>query len=168
MSLEIHTERLRLLLYTQQICNEVLSGSTTSLLALGIHPADGWPDWDTMDTLPRILSNLQKVPSPTGFESWMIIHKDSSTLIGDIGFKGLPNKQGEIDLGYGIISQQTGKGYAKEAATGLIKWALQQPGVTAITASCASGNHASQRILTYLNLSKVIEDQEMMYWRLDK
>ncbi|WP_432708670.1 GNAT family N-acetyltransferase [Pedobacter sp.] len=168
MSLQIETDRLKLLPFTIQICEEVLSCSTSSLVDLGITPGYGWPDLDSLDTIPRILNNLNKVKSPSGFESWMVLNKSTNTLIGDIGFKGLPNKHGEIDLGYGIINSETQKGYAKEAALGLIRWAFKQPGINTITASCSKENLASQRILTFLNFEKSGEDQEMIYWKLTK
>ena len=168
MSLQIETDRLKLLPFTIQICEEVLSCSTSSLVDLGITPGYGWPDLDSLDTIPRILNNLNKVKSPSGFESWMVLNKSTNTLIGDIGFKGLPNEHGEIDLGYGIINSETQKGYAKEAALGLIRWAFKQPGINTITASCSKENLASQRILTFLNFEKSGEDQEMIYWKLTK
>lgn len=168
MSLQIETNRLKLLPFTIQICEEVLSCSTSFLADLGITPGYGWPDLETLDTLPRILNNLNKVKSPSGFESWMVLNKSTNTLIGDIGFKGLPNEHGEIDVGYGIIKHETQKGYAKEAALGLIEWAFKQTGTKTITASCSKENLASQQILTFLNFNRVGEDQEMFYWKLMK
>jgi len=165
MLLEIQTERLKLLPFTKQICEQVLANSTSSLASLGIIPGDGWPDFETMDTLPRILNNLSKVASPTGFESWMVIHKNTHLLIGDIGFKGLPNEYGEIDLGYGIILSERQKGYAKEAASGLMEWAFKQPGIKAITANCAKDNLASQKTLVALRFNKVEAHDEMIYWK---
>ena len=50
--------------------------------------------------------------SPTGFESWMIIKKDTLEIIGDLGFKGFNHQKGSIDLGYGIIKEERQKGYA--------------------------------------------------------
>jgi ribosomal-protein-alanine N-acetyltransferase len=96
----------------------------------------------------------------------MVLHDSTNILIGDIGFKGLPNEHGEIDLGYGIVQSETQNGYAKEAASGLIEWAFKQAGVKTITANCSKDNFASQKILTFLNFSKVEEDHEMIYWKL--
>ncbi|PYF74086.1 GNAT family N-acetyltransferase [Pedobacter nutrimenti] len=166
MLLQIQTDRLKLLPFTIQICEEVLSSSTSCLTDLGISPAKDWPDLETLDTLPRILKNLNKVQSPSGFESWMVIHKSTNILIGDIGFKGSPNEYGEIDLGYGIVQSETQKGYAKEAALGLIEWAFKQAGIKAITANCSKENFTSQKILTFLNFTKIEEHQEMLYWKL--
>ncbi|HAU52270.1 GNAT family N-acetyltransferase [Sphingobacterium multivorum] len=58
------------------------------------------------------------------------------------------------------------KGYAKEAALGLIEWAFKQAGVKAITANCSEENFASQKILTFLNFNVVKEYEGMIYWKL--
>lgn len=166
MILQIQTKRLRLLPFTKQICEETLSCSTACLRDLNITAAVGWPDLETLDTLPRIINNLNKVQSPSGFESWMVLHKSTNILIGDIGFKGAPGEQGEIDLGYGIVKSETKNGYAKEAASGLIEWAFRQDGVKTITANCSKENFASQKILAFLAFTKVEEDNEMIYWKL--
>ncbi|GAA4307765.1 GNAT family N-acetyltransferase [Nibribacter koreensis] len=118
-SLEIVTSRLCLLPFTQEICQQVLAGEYTALEHTGITPAPGWPDEETLDTLPKILKNLAKVPAPTGFESWMVLKKENMTLIGDASFKGVPNPNGEVDLGYGIIAAEQQKGYGLEVAQAL-------------------------------------------------
>jgi ribosomal-protein-alanine N-acetyltransferase len=166
MMLQIETKRLRLLPFTIKICEETLSGLTSALTGLDITPAIGWPDLETLDTLPRILINLNKVQSPSGFESWMVLDKSTNTLVGDIGFKGIPNERDEIDLGYGIVKSETQKGYAKEAALGLIEWAFKQTEVKAITANCSKDNLASQNILAFLNFKKLREHHAMIYWKL--
>lgn len=133
---------------------------------MGIKPCKGWPDLETLDTLPRILNNLDKVAEPSGFESWMIIETSTNLIIGDIGFKGLPDKNGEIDLGYGIIASERMKGFALEAAAGILKWAFLQKTVKAITANCQVANLGSQKILSLLRFSVVKQEGEMIYWRL--
>lgn len=168
MLLEIETNRLRLIPFTKEICEAALRSSNAVLVERGIAPGYGWPDEETLDTLPRILKNLNKVESPSGFESWMVLQKHNNMLIGDIGFKGLPNSDGELDLGYGIIANEQKKGFAKEAASALLDWAFRQAGVKVITASCFINNLGSQNILRYLNFEKEAEDAKMLHWRLEK
>jgi ribosomal-protein-alanine N-acetyltransferase len=55
-------------------------------------------DIDVLETLPRIINNLTKVGYPTGFESWMIIKKDTKEIIGDLGFKGFNDKDENVDI----------------------------------------------------------------------
>ena len=72
--------------------------------------------------------------------------EQSDTVMGDLCFKGPPEK-GEVEIGYGISEEYSGRGYATEAVAALTAWALCQPGVSAVTAETAPDNAASQRVL---------------------
>ncbi len=79
------------------------------------------------------------------YAMWMIEKKDG-THIGDLCFKGLePN--GTAEIGYGILEEYQGQGYATEAVRGALNWAFDHPGVTAIEAETEPENKASQRVL---------------------
>jgi len=69
---------LTLVPFTKIICRETLNNSTLTLTSLGIKPCIGWPDLETLDAIPRIINNLNKVKEPSGFESWMIIERDTN------------------------------------------------------------------------------------------
>lgn len=90
MELKIQTSRLTILPFTIDICEESVSNTFDTIKSMGICPGNGWPDAETIDTLPKIIKNLNKVSQPSGFESWMIIDTSTNLLIGDIGFKGIP------------------------------------------------------------------------------
>lgn len=76
---------------------------------------------------------------------WMIELKDC-THIGEICFKGLSEK-GVVEIGYGIADEYQGRGYATEAVSEIVEWALMQPGVTNVVAETEKSNIASQRVL---------------------
>ncbi len=76
---------------------------------------------------------------------WMIELKDG-THIGDLCFKGLSG-DGATEIGYGISEEHQGCGYATEAVSALVDWALKQPGVSCVTAQTEASNIASQRVL---------------------
>lgn len=79
------------------------------------------------------------------YAMWMIELKDG-THIGDLCFKGLdPN--GITEIGYGILDDYQGQGYATEAVKAALDWALRDPTVTAVEAETDPGNMASQRVL---------------------
>ena len=85
-------------------------------------------------------------------------------IIGDVGFKGIPNKAGEIDLGYGIIASERQKGYAFEAAKALCDWAISQENVNTITAKCLVENEGSYKTLEKLNFKRIAEDESMFHY----
>ncbi|MBR2790405.1 MAG: GNAT family N-acetyltransferase [Eggerthellaceae bacterium] len=75
---------------------------------------------------------------------WLIELKDG-TRVGDLCFKG-PN-DGVPEIGYGILPEHQGNGYATEAVKAALTWAFAHPGVTAVEAETDPGNAASQRVL---------------------
>ena len=76
---------------------------------------------------------------------WMVERKDG-THIGELCFKGL-SEDGVTEIGYGISEDHQGRGYATEAVSALADWALNQKGVSRITAETEASNAASQRVL---------------------
>ena len=79
------------------------------------------------------------------YAMWMIELQDG-THIGDLCFKGL-GANGTVEIGYGVLEEYQGQGYATEAVGAAVTWALQQPFVTCVEAETAPDNRASQRVL---------------------
>lgn len=162
------TERLILVPFTIQICKHILIGDFSDLQQLGIKCGNGWPDADVLETLPKIIKNLSEVDAPTGFESWMIIKKDTLTIIGDAGFKGFNHQAQNADIGYGIIMAERRQGYAEEAVTALINWAFSNEIVKEITARCLIPNINSISLLQKLKFIELKRESQMIYWSLPK
>lgn len=164
----IHTERLILIPFTSEITKKLMADDTRILPELGLQLTPYWPDQEAIDTFPKIIRNLELVPEPSGFESYMVVHRHSMTVIGDAGFKGLPNENGEVDLGYAIITQAQHNGYGLEVAKGLASWAFRQPGVESITARCLLDNIPSARVLEKMGMQEINRDEKLIHWKLCK
>lgn len=76
---------------------------------------------------------------------WMIESK-GGTHIGELCFKGI-DASGSTEIGYGIDTAHQGHGYATEAVTAAVDWALEQNAVNCVTAEVDAGNLASVRVL---------------------
>lgn len=79
------------------------------------------------------------------YAMWMIELRDG-THVGDLCFKGL-GANGMAEIGYGILEEYQGQGYATEAVGAAVIWALKQTDVTCVEAETAPDNRASQRVL---------------------
>lgn len=79
------------------------------------------------------------------YAAWFI-EQPTGERIGDLCFKGL-SEEGTVEIGYGLLPEFWGKGYATEAVTAATEWAAKQPGVKTIEAETEPGNIASQRVL---------------------
>ena len=76
---------------------------------------------------------------------WMIGSKEG-THIGELCFKGI-DESGSTEIGYGIAENHQGCGYATEAVTATVAWALEQKEINCVTAEVDKDNIASVRVL---------------------
>lgn len=163
---KLETARLILIPYTIPVCKNILLGNFDLLYDKGFVKGKSWPDADVLDTVPRIIKNLSGNNYSTGFETWIVVKKDTKEIIGDAGFKGYNPASQNVDLGYGIIAEERGNGYAGEAARQLINWAFTFDFVKEITANCLHTNFQSINLLKKLNFSEVKENENSIYWSL--
>lgn len=164
----LYTDRLLLVPFTLASATSLLEGKLEVLAELGLRTGGNWPDDEALETLPKIIRNLEQEAQPTGFESYMIVLKSNNDVIGDAGFKGRPDAQGAIDLGYAIIADQQRRGYGFETARALTMWALAQHEVSCITARCLIGNAASARVLEKLGMQETGRGSGMIYWKIGR
>ena len=76
---------------------------------------------------------------------WMIEEKDGQH-VGDLSFTGR-RADGSAEIGYGILEEYRGRGYASEAVEAAVAWALEQSGVRRVEAETEPGNFRSRRVL---------------------
>ena len=76
-----------------------------------------------------------------------VIDCETNIAVGMIGCKGLPDAEGRIEIGYGIIESHWNRGYASESVSTFTQWLLAQPEITCITAECRVDNIGSARVL---------------------
>lgn len=95
---------------------------------------------------------------------WLMVIGTDRYGAGLIGFKGVPDKHGEVEIGYGIDPDFRGKGYTTEAACALIDWALRQPECQAVTAWSDKENRASARVLQKVGMTMAKESGNQLCW----
>lgn len=79
------------------------------------------------------------------YGAWFIENTDGER-VGELCFKGL-SPDAITEIGYGILPELQGRGYATEAVKAVTQWALSQPDVRCITAETEANNAASQKVL---------------------
>ena len=97
-----------------------------------------------------------------------IVSRASNSLVGHCGFKGPPDLGGVVEIAYGIDPEQQGKGYATEAATALIQYALGTGQVRVVRAHTLPHSSASTRVLTkcgFEKIGEVIDPDDGLVWR---
>jgi ribosomal-protein-alanine N-acetyltransferase len=171
MSTDICTERLKLVPITFEVADAALGDHDRLADLIGGGVADEWPNPDFLEALPFIRTEARKNAS---FAEWnrAIVHKNDNVLIGDAGFKSLPNEYGSVEVGYGIAPAYRNRGMALEAARALIQWAFEHSEVQQITAECLQDNVASRRVLEKLGMkytgTQSSNEGVLMKWRLTR
>ncbi|MFD2512265.1 GNAT family N-acetyltransferase [Pontibacter locisalis] len=99
---------------------------------------------------------------------WTIISKEHNQMVADLCFKGEPTDKGQVEIGYGTYDAYQGKGYMTEAIKAIVTWAFSQPGVTAVLGETEKDNLASHRTLEKNTFVRYKQEENMIWWRLDK
>jgi [ribosomal protein S5]-alanine N-acetyltransferase len=81
-------------------------------------------------------------------------------VIGSVIFHGRPVACGIAEIAYGIEETSQGKGYATEALSACIAWALEQPGCRAVRAETSAWHKPSMRVLEKVGMRLVGEHEE--------
>jgi len=156
----IETERLKLVTFSKAMMEEILENN---LEKLPFQPAHQWPMKVYLDIFPYKIKRFNEVPDEAAWEG-IIIHKIDQFIIGDMGFKGGPNTEGMIDIGYSIVPNYQGYGYATEMGKALVEWGLSQQEVKKVVATCNPDNIASIRVLEKIGLHITNKTKEKIYW----
>lgn len=98
---------------------------------------------------------------------WFLIRKTDRTVVGSADFKGPPNQQNEVEIGYGLGKEFEHNGYMTEAVKAMCNWANMQENVSKVTVETDLDGLASQRILKRCGFVEKARG-ETVWWQLDK
>lgn len=162
------TERLRLVPATAALVQSEIENLPHFFQQLGVEPVSDWPSDNLVHVLPFFRDQLAKDPSLIGWLAWYWILDTSrdAQLVGGGGFKGFP-ANGEVEIGYETRASCRRKGIASEAVDAQVVWALNQPGVTHVTADVHIDNLSSIGLLRKLSFVDVGEGSECSLLRFE-
>jgi ribosomal-protein-alanine N-acetyltransferase len=146
----IETARLKLIPATAELTRAEIGDPAELARLLGASVPANWPPETLADALPLFLGWIEAAPERIGWFSWyglaMPEEDGAPVLVASGGFKG-PPEEGTAEIGYSVLPQFERRGYATEMVEGLVRWALEQPGVSRIVAETEWANPASVRVL---------------------
>ena len=134
--------------------------AATDLLGAAL-PAD-WPHPNLLDFLPQLAAAGDAV-MPWG--AWAMVERVTNEVVGDIGFHGLPDSAGRVEIGYAVVPSRRLRGYASEALAALVAFAAARPGITEVTARCEPSNAGSIRTLERGGFEQLGERDGLIEWR---
>ena len=98
----------------------------------------------------RMLPQLERL----GYSSYIMVKKEDGQKIGTCGLYDRDGVDG-IDIGFGLLPEAEGQGFAYEAASCLMKAAVDTFNIKEINGITAKANVASQGLLEKLGLKKI-------------
>jgi len=133
----IETPRLFLLAGTADRLRAELQGITDLAAALRAEIPSAWPPPLYDEAAVRWM--LERVEADPVWATWgsrYFLHKQEGgpIAVGAGGFKGPPNAEGTVELGYSVLPQYQRQGFATEAVEGMLAFARQQTEVRRVTA----------------------------------
>ena len=127
----VESERIRIYPATREQMEEMTAAET---------------DCELKKAYREMLEGYLAHPGESDWYAAWIIEKTDGTRVGDLCFKGF--RVGENpEIGYGILEEYRGQGFATEAVKLAVGWAFRHPGVNAVEAETDPGNAPSQRVL---------------------
>jgi RimJ/RimL family protein N-acetyltransferase len=149
-SLTIRLERLELIAATAELL-QAEADHPQLARCLQADVPDNWPTplYDN-DARQFFLTVVSENPNAVGWTAWYILLSDESgrrTVIGGVGACGLPDDDGKIVIGYSLLDQFHGRGYATEALRGFVEWAKAHPRLRKVIADTFPHLTASIRVL---------------------
>lgn len=153
----IKTQRLRLLPATLDLSRAEIADTTRFARLLGADVPANWPPESSADALEFFLGLLETHPTWEGWLAWYVLERQSETdewtLVAGIGFKGEPDVDGRVEMGYSVLPQFQRRGLATEMAQGLVEWAWATGRVREVLAQTTQDNLGSRGVLKRLGFS---------------
>lgn len=165
--LKLTTDRLLLIPCSLHIAKAMILDPAYLQIFLRMKVPAGWPADELKAYLPYYIEQIEGDPSLLGWGVWILLDSERKTVIGDAGFKGKPDENGEIEIGYSVHPDYRRRGYAFEAAQALTDWGFRDgSGVQLIRAECNIENLSSVRVLEKLGMQRVGNIDSVLKWEL--
>jgi len=130
---------------------------TTPRLRLSpIHTSD-WPFFLRLRRDPEVMRYMGEILEEPALRTLFasrcadpgvfVLRDASGAAVGDIGLRISGKNPHEADVGYALLPEAQGKGYASEALKAICDYGFQQLGVHAINAWVLGSNAGSSRLL---------------------
>lgn len=132
---------------------------------------EGWPHFP--DAMPRGYRYLKRDPSLLGWWTYLFIHPQERALVGSGGFKGRADEAGMVEIGYEIAPEYRRRGFATEAARGLVNHAFSYTHVRMVEAHTLPERNASAKALEKVGMkyAGAVSDPdlgEIWHWRVTR
>lgn len=169
----IETAHLQLMPNAPKFYLALIEGVPQFEEQFGLPAAEGLRDFFVSgEVSPEWLAKLRDAKAADPWvHGFAIVHRERSLVIGNAGFKGPPDEEGMVEIGYGIVPACEGRGYATEAAAALVSFASRDERVRRIRAHTLPEANASTRVLAkcgFERIGEVVDPEDGLIWRWER
>jgi ribosomal-protein-alanine N-acetyltransferase len=164
----LQTERLHILPLTVSSLELYLQGNNLFELEHGLTITNRGVAPEVKRYVNSItLPCMRKVPGDQYlfFTFWLVIEHKTRLVVAELGFKGVPNPAGVVEIGYGTMEGARNKGYMTEAVGAIVHWASKRDDISTILAETAKTNTPSIRVLQKNGFEQFDQKGDMLWWR---
>lgn len=169
----IETVHLRLIPFSPEHLLALIESNSCFEDSFGLPAAEGLRAFYVSDEVsPAWLAQLR---ASTGADPWVhgfaIVHQDSDSVIGSVGFKGPPNEEGMVEIAYGIVPAFQRRGHATEATQAGVLFAFGDGRVRLIRAHTLPTTNASTHVLKkcgFEHTGEVVDPEDGLVWQWER
>lgn len=160
----VRTERLELVLMSLALMEAL---QRRDLEAAGRELGADVPAWLADDMQYFLEYRLEQLREDPSVHNWlgraMVLTESDGTrhVVGSIGFHGPPDEEGRLEIGYRVDPSYRNRGFARESATAMYRWAHDKHGVSTFVASVSPDNIPSLNLIEeygYTLIGEQIDD----------
>jgi [ribosomal protein S5]-alanine N-acetyltransferase len=173
-TLSLQTARLDLAAATVEHLSAELEAPERLAELLGAEVPSSWPPGEyDRHAIAFFRARLEEGGSAVaGWYAWYGIRRatasDPALLVASAGYFGPPSLDGTVDIGYSVVPEWRGRGYATEVVGALSRRAFHAPGVRRILAEARVENAASIGVLKRCGFRRIGAGHEPGYDRFQR
>lgn len=153
------SDRIYLINCDEKLLKTILKGDKYLSQKLEINIPNQWCNFGK-EIFGYTLEKIKEKPTEVKWFSYLAIENKTRTLIGSCGFKGAPDQEGMVEIGYEVAEDFRNQGYATEMTRLLIDLAFMDEKVKKIQAHTFAEKNASVRVLEKCNFNFIKESHD--------
>lgn len=152
----IETKNLRLIPCDTEMLRSAIEGNEALAKRLGVVVPDNWTEFG-VQALKYALDRLEESEDEKNWWTYFPVHRNDNRLIGSGGYKGRPNAEGMVEIGYEIEPGYRSRGFATEMTTVLVDNAFKHTSVKSVIAHTLGEENPSTKVLQKCGFERVGE-----------
>ena len=165
--IRLETERLALIALTLQQMRWQRDSFARLEQALGLAVSGQGLEDELRPIVSQAIGHMRRRPHYARWHcQWVGVLKEERRIIGSLAFKGAPDRDNAVEIGYGFDPFYHNRGLATEAVAAMVQWALSEDGVETVIAETANTNVASMRVLQKVGFVISSATDRFLYWKI--